>query len=109
MSDMKVSWYGWRRGIDRIYWLRVIIKIKSVSIFLLPVYNLFETLNEKFCIKRMKGLGEMDRKHLSLTCLDPITRTYMTIRSPGDVDNIFRLLGVDTKLRKDLVFKNVKN
>lgn len=81
---------------------------KDQYLSIIEIYNLFETLNEKFCIKRMKGLGEMDRKHLSLTCLDPVTRTYMTIRSPGDVDNIFRLLGVDTKLRKDLVFKNVQ-
>jgi DNA gyrase/topoisomerase IV subunit B len=53
--------------------------------------------------RRFKGLGEMSKEAIKYTCIDPQTRCYTVVRGIGDVNRIFKMLGVDTDERKKLI------
>jgi len=76
---------------------------KNQSVTLMELYHTFMQVSELFNTSRMKGLGQMPKHVLKQTCLDPATRSFVTLTSLGDVDDLYRVLGVDTQARKDLV------
>lgn len=80
---------------------------KDQSITLTGIYQIFKDIDELFTTSRMKGLGQMPKQVLRQTCLDKSTRSFVTISSLGDVEEIFSVLGVDTRARKDLVSQYV--
>lgn len=71
------------------------------------LYTLFRKISDpsRGLIKprRFKGLGEMDKEDIKYTCIDPQTRCYTVVRGIGDVNRIFKMLGVDTDERKKLI------
>lgn len=71
------------------------------------LYNIFAKIShpEKGILKvrRFKGLGEMSPKAIYDTCINPETRSYTVIKSIGDVNRIYKMLGVDTDERKKLI------
>lgn len=71
------------------------------------LYTLFRKISDpsRGLIKprRFKGLGEMDKEDIKYTCIDPQTRCYTVVRGVGDVNRIFKMLGVDTDERKKLI------
>lgn len=75
----------------------------------MQIYNIFNEIDTAYPVRRLKGLGECTPEQLLYTCVDPATRTYTTITSIGDVEVLFKLLGVDTELRKSLVVKDLNN
>jgi len=78
---------------------------RPVSIWTL--FELFRLIDKRFHISHMKGLATMKKKQLRETCLDRVTRSFTTLSSAGDVDNIFRIMGVDIAARKALVAANI--
>ena len=54
-------------------------------------------------VGHFKGLGEMKPKQLRETCFDPNTKSAIIVRSIGDINTVYGMLGVDTKQRKSLV------
>jgi DNA gyrase/topoisomerase IV subunit B len=77
--------------------------LKNQSMTLTGIFNIFKNIDELFTTSRMKGLGQMPKPVLRHTCLDKSTRSFVTISSLGDVEQIYQVLGVDTQARKDLV------
>lgn len=71
------------------------------------IYEIFKDINDLFVTSRMKGLGQMPKDILRQTCLDKSSRSFVTVTSLGDIECIYRVLGVDTQARKDLVSKYV--
>jgi DNA gyrase/topoisomerase IV subunit B len=67
------------------------------------LYRIFRDLDKLFTVRRFKGLGEMSAEAIKKTCIDPQERSFVTIRSVGDVDKVYEMLGVDTSARKKLV------
>jgi len=67
------------------------------------LFRVFQDLNRLFTVRRFKGLGEMSAEAITKTCVDPKERSFVTIRSIGDVDKIYEMLGVDTSARKKLI------
>ena len=67
------------------------------------LYRIFHDLNKLFTVRRFKGLGEMSADAIKKTCIDPQERSFVTIKSVGDVNKIYEMLGVDTTARKKLV------
>lgn len=65
--------------------------------------QLFDKLDGIFTIRRLKGLGECTAEELKRTCLDPNTRTVMTISGIGDAKILYDMLGEDSIERKKLV------
>ena len=82
---------------------KVVDKYKRLPISFMQLRGYFDEMNDKFPIRRLKGLGECTAEQLRHTCVDPLTRTYSVIKSIGDVDRLFALLGVDTAARKALL------
>ena len=75
----------------------------------MQIYNIFNEIDTAYPVRRLKGLGECTPEQLRYTCVDPVTRTYTTITSIGDVEKLYKLLGVDTELRKSLVVKDLND
>jgi DNA gyrase/topoisomerase IV subunit B len=102
--------------LEKVNWLRINFAVTTLHtkqyenemLSFTEICGIFKTIDKEFGIRRLKGLGDMDKHHLASTCLDPATRTYVNITSLGDVDKIFKLLGVDTDSRKDIVDQNVE-
>lgn len=67
------------------------------------LYRIFKDLDNLFTVRRFKGLGEMSAQAIKKTCIDPQERSFVTIKSVGDVNKIYEMLGVDTNARKKLV------
>ena len=67
------------------------------------LYRIFHDLDKLFTVRRFKGLGEMSADAIKKTCIDPQERSFVTIKSVGDVNKIYEMLGVDTTARKKLV------
>ena len=67
------------------------------------IKQVLDVLDNECDISRIKGLGECPGDILKYTCLDPATRTVVTIYGLGDVDVIFSMLGIDSSARKKLV------
>ena len=45
----------------------------------------------------------MGAEAIKKTCIDPLERSYVTVKSVGDVEVVYQMLGVDTSARKKLV------
>lgn len=67
------------------------------------IYKLFQGVDEVFSINKFKGVGELEPDQVAETCLDPTTRAFVRVAGPRNVDNIYRLMGVNTKYRKALL------
>jgi DNA gyrase/topoisomerase IV subunit B len=67
------------------------------------LYQIFEKTNELFYIERLKGLGSMKPNEAKITCLDKDTRITYPIKSVGDIDLIYNLLGDSPNTRKELL------
>ena len=67
------------------------------------IKQVLDVLDHECDVSRIKGLGECPADVLKYTCLDPGTRTVVTVYGLGDVDTIFAMLGVETSARKQLV------
>lgn len=67
------------------------------------LFRIFHDLNKLFEVRRFKGLGEMSAEAIKKTCIDPLERSYVTVKSVGDVEVVYQMLGVDTSARKKLV------
>lgn len=97
--------------LERAHWRKYIAllsskvtdKYKRMPVSFMLLYNYFQEMNSKFSIQRLKGLGECTPEQLKYTCVDPTTRTFSVIKSLGDVDRLYELLGVDTSARKALL------
>ena len=74
---------------------------------IMMLYDMFQKISHpKYGIlkpRRFKGLGEMSAEAITYTCIDPSTRSYTVVKGIGDVDRIFKMLGVDTDERKKLI------
>jgi DNA gyrase/topoisomerase IV subunit B len=70
-------------------------------------YNLYKLMKKwrdnLISIKPLKGLGSMDSKDLTYTCMDPRNRKSLIIKGVGDVKRIIRLMEKDTAERKKIV------
>lgn len=77
--------------------------LKNVPMSFVQLYDLLNSLDKRFTIHRNKGLGEMEVEELYYTCVDPTTRSYTTITSIGDLDQMYKMLGSDPTERKRLV------
>lgn len=69
--------------------------------------KIFERLDNSYRIRRMKGIGEMDKKHLISTCLNPKTRNATVIEGVGNISRIRDLMGSKSEPRKELVMDKV--
>jgi len=71
------------------------------------LFNLFKKISDPvhglLKVRRFKGLGEMSKDAIKYTCIDPSTRSFTTVKTIGDVDRIYKMLGVDTNERKKLI------
>ena len=82
---------------------------KDAPVMFWQLRQLFDTFDKEFSIRRIKGLGECTASELKFTCLDPRTRTVVTIRGIGDVKTLYDMLGVDTAERKKLVVSDMNS
>ena len=73
----------------------------------MEIFELFKKIYAAFSITRLKGIGELPDGPMWSTCLDPTTRSYVIIKSVGEVKRMYDMLGVDTSARKTLVKRNV--
>jgi DNA gyrase/topoisomerase IV subunit B len=76
---------------------------KDKNMMFWQIKQVLDVLDRECDVRRIKGLGECTADELKYTCLDPATRTVVTIYGLGDVDTIFAMLGVDSTARKQLV------
>ena len=71
------------------------------------LYTLFKKISDPthglLKPRRFKGLGEMSKEAIKYTCIDPSTRSFTVVKTVGDVDRIYKMLGVDTDERKKLI------
>jgi DNA gyrase/topoisomerase IV subunit B len=77
------------------------------SVSIMTILNAYDSYDKAYTMRRMKGIGEMDRKHLIETCLNRETRSCTQISGIGDINRIASLMGVDTLARKDLINDNM--
>lgn len=76
---------------------------KDKNMMFWQIKQILDVLDRECDVRRIKGLGECTADELKYTCLDPATRTVVTIYGLGDVDTIFAMLGIDSTARKQLV------
>ena len=69
--------------------------------------SIFHDIDKIYKVSRFKGLGEMSKEALKLTCIDKMTRCFTVIKGIGDVDRLYKMLDVDTEARKKLVIDNL--
>jgi DNA gyrase/topoisomerase IV subunit B len=81
---------------------------KNTSLSIMAIHNAFTQMGTLYRIRRMKGIGEMDKKHLVQTCLDPKTRSCTYIKGIGDIGHIRELMGDKSDARKVLVMNKVE-
>lgn len=73
----------------------------SVPMCMVEINKLFNRMVEKHGkFERFKGLGSMDTDQLKETCFDTTSRSFVQIKSIGDIDKIYAMLGVDSAQRK---------
>ena len=82
---------------------------KDTPVMFWQMRQIFDTFDKEFNIRRIKGLGECTAAELKYTCLDPTTRTVVTIRGIGDVKTLYDMLGVETTERKKLVSSDMNS
>ena len=100
---------------ERFHWkdMDLFITTKYSDVFVedpctfVMLYTIFKKISDPdhgvLKVRRFKGLGEMSKEAITYTCIDPATRSFTPIHSIGDVDRIYKMLGVDTEERKKLV------
>lgn len=67
------------------------------------LYQVFKQARKLINLKPLKGLGAMEPEDAARTCINVNNRRVYSIKSLGDVNEIFRLLGDDSTPRKSLV------
>ena len=78
------------------------------NVSIMTIFNMFKQMNTLYRLRRMKGIGEMDKKHLIETCLNPKTRSYTLIKGLGDIQRIEALMGPNSEARKELVVAKIE-
>lgn len=71
------------------------------------IKELFDVLDTECDVRRIKGLGEYTEDELKYTCLDPATRTVVTVHGIGDAETIYAMLGIDSSARKKLLISDM--
>ena len=77
------------------------MNISPVSI--VQLFQMFNEMKKLFSIERYKGLGSMNPKDRSKTCINKETRRTFQITTIGDIDTVFNMMGTDSTTRKELV------
>ena len=100
---------------ERFHWkdIDLFITSKYSDIFVedpctfMMLYGIFQKITDRkhgiIKPRRFKGLGEMSPKAIKYTCIDQNTRCFTVVKNIGDVDRIYKMLGVDTDERKKLI------
>lgn len=100
---------------ERFHWrdIDMFITTKYSDVFVddpctfVMLYNIFKKISDPshglLKPRRFKGLGEMSREAIVYTCIDPNTRSFTVVKNIGDVDRIYKMLGVDPDERKKLI------
>lgn len=76
---------------------------KQTPMTITQIYDMMREMDKMFNVRIFKGLGNMEPPDKYTTCMDPRYRTTHVVRSLGDIDRIYRLLGADSAPRKDLI------
>lgn len=100
--------------LQKIAWkkLQIYITTKHVNQFrdtpvsVIQLYKILQSFDDLFDIDRYKGLAGMQALDRYRTCMDPKYRNVYNIKTVGDVDTIFNLLGRDSSYRKQLLKKH---
>lgn len=74
-----------------------------VPVNIYDMYKIFKSIDASFKVKRFKGLGELSSEESAVTCLHPLTRSFISISSVGDVEELFSMMENDTTGRKRLL------
>jgi len=89
------------------YW-NILVSLKSnpavtkVPITIVDMCNLMRDTSKDIDVFKFKGVGTMSAKNLEPTVIDPLTRSYIKIKSIGSVQEIEDMLGRDASKRKHL-------
>jgi DNA gyrase/topoisomerase IV subunit B len=54
-------------------------------------------------ISRYKGIGVLNPEDLYEICVNPRTRSFITITELGETEKIYRMMGVDPTYRKQFI------
>lgn len=81
---------------------------KGHQVSIVQLYQMQEELRKLLRIRPLKGLGSMSPKEIEATCINRQTRRSKQVTSIGDVDTIFRMMGSDSRWRKELVLAGYK-
>ena len=81
-------------------------KFRGQPCTFMMLYQIFKDIGDICKIQRFKGLGEMTKEAIALTCVNKSTRCFTVIRGLGDVDMMYKMLDTDTEARKKLVNSN---
>lgn len=76
-------------------------KGKQVSV--IQLHQMQTELRSKMAIRPLKGLGSMSPPEVYATCINPDTRRCKQVSTIGEVDMIFKMMGNDSRWRKELV------
>ena len=96
----RLKWREWYPVIST----ETINNSKETPISFFNLYKLMKRWRDGLIsIKPLKGLGSMDSKDLTYTCMDPRNRKSLVIKGVGDVKRIIRLMEKDTAERKKIV------
>lgn len=100
---------------ERFHWrdIDMFITTKYSDVFVedpctfVMLHNIFKKISDPshglLKPRRFKGLGEMSREAIVYTCIDPNTRSFTVVKNIGDVNRIYKMLGVDPDERKKLI------
>ena len=73
---------------------------------IVQLYNLLKSFDRLFTITRYKGLGSMEDTHRSTACMDRRYRTTYLVNGVGNAQQLYRLLGGDSRARKSILTKS---
>jgi DNA gyrase subunit B len=65
--------------------------------------NILDTLASMVSISRYKGIGVLNPEDLYEICVNPRTRSFITITELGETEKIYRMMGVDPTYRKQFI------
>ena len=92
---------AWRR-------LQVYVTYKAMDrekrfVTIVQLHAILKSLQSGFRVTNFKGIGSVKPEDLRETCLQKETRTSIKVRGPDDISIIPKLLGKDSRWRKDLM------